>query len=228
MLDFYLMVGAILAPGKRTVSAVLRVMGMDHAPQLQTYHRVLNRARWSALRGGQILLLELVKVFVPKGPVRIGVDETIERRWGAKILARGIYRDPLGSSKSHVVKASGLRWVCLMLLVYVPWAKRVWALPFLTVLSPSQRDYESRGRTGQSLLGRAQQAIALVRRGWPDRELRIVADNSYSALEWLDAVRQVATVITRLRLDAALYEPVKPWQPGQKGRPPKKGNRLAT
>jgi len=79
--------------------------------------------------------MQLVEAFVPSGPIRMGIDETIERRWGAKISARGIYRDPVRSSKSHVVKASGLRWVCLMLLVPVPWAKRVWALPFLTVLS---------------------------------------------------------------------------------------------
>jgi hypothetical protein len=62
----------------------------------------------------------------------------------------------------------------------------------------------------------------------PDRELRIVADNSYSALEWLGTVSQWATVITRLRLDAALYEPAAPRKPGQRGRPRKKGKRLPT
>jgi hypothetical protein len=223
-----LMVGAIMAPGKRTVSAVLRIMGKGLVSEFQTYHRVLNRARWSALQGSRILLGQLVQAFVPQGPILMGVDETIERRWGGKIAARGIYRDAVRSSKSHVVKASGLRWVCLMLLVPVPWAKRVWALPFLTVLSPSERYYQLRGRAGQTLLKRAQQAIYLVRRWLPDRELRIVADTSYSALEWLDAVRQVATVITRLRLDAALYEPARPCQPGQRGRPRKKGKRLPT
>jgi DDE superfamily endonuclease len=223
-----LMVGAILAPGKRTVSAVLRIMGKDQAPEFQAYHRVLNRACWSALQGSRILLLQLVEAFVPSGPVLLGVDETIERRWGAKIAARGIYRDPVRSSKSHVVKARGLRWVCLMLLVPVPWAHRGWALPFLTVLSPSERSYQRCGRAGQTLLDRARQAICLVRRWMPDRELRIVADNSYSALEWLATVSQGATVITRLRLDAALYEPAAPRKPGQRGRPRKKGKRLPT
>ena len=223
-----LMAGAILAPGKRTISAVLRIMGKDQASEFQTYHRVLNRAKWSALRGSRLLLVQLVKVFVPRGPVLMGIDETIERRWGAKISARGIYRDPVRSSKSHVVKASGLRWVCLMVLAPVPWSKRVWTLPFLTVLSPSERYYERRGRAGQTLLDRARQAIRLAKRWLPERELRIVADNSYSALEWLATVRQWATVITRLRLDAALYEPAAPWKPGQMGRPRKKGKRLAT
>ena len=223
-----LMVGAILAPGKRTVSAGLHVMGKGHAPEFPTYHRVLNRARWSALQGSRILLMQLIEAFAPSGPVRMGVDETIERRWGPQISARGIYRDPVRSSKSHVVKASGLRWVCLMLLVPVPWAKRVWALPFLTVLAPSERYYQNRGRAGQTLLDRARQAIRLVKRWLPDREIRIVADNSYSALEWLATVSQWATVITRLRLDAAFYEPAELREPGQRGRPRKKGKRLPT
>jgi hypothetical protein len=143
-----LLVGSILAPGKRTVTSALRVMGRGQAIDFQTYHRVLNRARWSALQGSRILLLQLVQSFSPSGPLLIGVDETIERRWGSKISARGIYRDPVRSSKSHVVKASGLRWVCLLLLAPVPWANRVWALPFLTVLSPSERYYATRGRQG--------------------------------------------------------------------------------
>jgi hypothetical protein len=131
-----LMVRAILAPGKRTVSAVLRIMGKSHVAQFQTYHRVLNRATWSTLQGSRILLMQLIEAFVPSGPIRMGVDETIERRWGAQIAARGIYRDPVRSSKSHVVKASGLRWVCLMLLVRVPWAKLGVGVAVFNRLSP--------------------------------------------------------------------------------------------
>jgi hypothetical protein len=223
-----LIMGAILAPGKRMVTSVLRVMGKGDAPHYQTYHRVLNRAHWSALAGAQLLLKLLVQTFVPRGPVIIGVDETIERRWGHKITARGIYRDPVRSSHAHVVKASGLRWVSLMLLTAVPWAQRIWALPFLTVLAPSERYYQRRSRGAQTLLKRAEQAIKMVRRWLPDREVRVVADHTYAALEWLDAVRQIACVITRLRLDAALYTPVPARLPKQNGRPRKKGKRLPT
>lgn len=223
-----LMVGAILAPGKRTVTSVLRVMGQSHIRQFQNYHRVLNRAQWSALQGSRILLGQLVQAFAPHGPLVIGVDETIERRWGARIAARGIYRDPVRSSQSHVVKASGLRWVSLMVLAPVPWAQRVWALPFCTVLAPSARYYQQRGRAAHTFLHRAAQAIRVVRRWMPERELQIVADGSYAALDWLDAIRQVASVITRLRLDAALYEPAAPRLPGDMGRPRKKGRRLPT
>jgi hypothetical protein len=223
-----LMVGAILAPGRRTVTAVLRVMGNGDDRHFQNYHRVLNRARWSALRGGRILLRLLLRAFVPTGPVVIGIDETIERRRGAQIAARGIYRDPVRSSHTHFVKASGMRWVSLMLLAPIPWAARVWALPFLTVLSPSERYYQQGGRPPQTLLDRARQAVWLVRRWLPERELVVVGDHTYAALEWLDAVQHAVCVITRLRLDAALYEPAPPRTPKQNGRPRKKGMRLPT
>jgi DDE superfamily endonuclease len=133
-----LVVGAILAPGKRTVTSVLRVMGGSPDLSFQNYHRVMHRAQWSTLHGGHIVLRLLLRAFVPTGPVVIGVDETIERRRGEKIAAKGIYRDPVRSSHTHVVKASGLRWVCLMLLAPIPWTRRIWALPCLTVLSPQE------------------------------------------------------------------------------------------
>lgn len=223
-----LVVGAILAPGQRTVTSVLRVMGKSGDRRFQNYHRVLSRARWPALRGGGILLRWLLRAFVATGPVVIGIDETIERRRGAQIAAKGIYRDPVRSSHAHFVKASGVRWVCLMLLAPIPWTARVWALPFLTVLSPSERDSQQRRRYPRTVLDRARQAVALVRRWLPNRELVVVGDHTYAALEWLDAVRHAVCVITRLRLDAALYEPAPPRKPKQNGRPRKKGKRLPT
>ncbi len=141
-----LLAGAILTPGKRTVSAALRVMGLGQTEHFQRYHRVLNRASWSGRAASRVLLSLLVSTFVPDGPLVIGVDETLERRWGKKIAAKGIYRDPVRSTHERFVKASGLRWVCLMLLVPVPWARRVWALPFLSVLAPSKRYAAQRGK----------------------------------------------------------------------------------
>jgi hypothetical protein len=223
-----LLVGAILAPGRRTVTAVLRVMGKSADAHFQNYHRLLNRACWSSLAAGRILLKLLLDAFVPEGPVVMGIDETVERRRGEKISAKGIYRDPVRSSHTHFVKASGLRWVCLMVLAPIPWIDRIWALPFLTVLAPSERYYTARGRRPQSLLDRGRQAVWLVRRWLPTRELVIVGDHTYAALEWLDAVREAVCVITRLRLDAALYQPAPPRKPRQNGRPRKKGARLPT
>lgn len=223
--------GAILAPGRRTVAAVLRVMGLEREPRFERYHRVLNRATWSSLAASRVLLGLLVAALVPSGPLLLGIDETLERRWGAKIAARGIYRDPVRSSKGHFVKASGLRWVCLMLLVPITWAERVWALPFLTALAPSERYARRRGQRYKTLTDWARQLLLVVRRWWPDRVLVAVADSTYAALEFLAACRgwpNPVTVVTRLRLDAALYAPAPPRAPGQLGRPRLKGDRLPT
>ncbi len=80
------------------------------------------------------------------GLLVFGIDETLERRWGRRISARGIYRDAVRSSDSHLVKASGLRWVSLMWLAFIPWAQRVWAFPALTALAPSERYYQRQSR----------------------------------------------------------------------------------
>jgi hypothetical protein len=159
-----LLIGAILAPGKRTVTAVLRVMGLSNEQQFQNYHRVLNRAVWSPLALSRVLLRLLLEAFVPAdAPVVLGLDDHIERRRGAKISAKGIYRDPVRSSKSFFVKTSGLRWLCLMLLAPIPWAERVWALPFLTVLAPSERYHQQRGQRHKLLTDWARQMIVQVR-----------------------------------------------------------------
>jgi hypothetical protein len=226
-----LVVGTLLAPGKRTVTAALRVLGLAHTRRFERYHRVLNRARWSSLAVSRVLLSLLVAAFVPTGPLLVGIDETIERRRGKRIAAKGIYRDPVRSSHAHFVKASGLRWICLMLLVPLPWAGRVWALPFLTALAPSERYDQERGRRHKTLVDWARQMLLLLRRWWPARAIIAVADSSYAALELLAACQgwpQPVTVITRLRLDAALYEPAPPRRPRQRGRPRLKGQRLAT
>ncbi len=223
-----LLVGAILAVGARTVTSALRVMGLAHTAQFPKYHRILNRVKWSTLAGSRCLLIALIDAFVPAGPVLMALDDTIERRRGAKISAKGIYRDPVRSSHGHFVKASGLRWLCLMLLAPIPWAGRCWALPFCSVLSPSKRYYEQRGREPKKLTDRARQLLRMVKRWLPHRSLVVVADSSFAALGLLAAVRQHMTVITRLRLDAALYDPAPLRVAGTVGRPCRKGKRQPT
>jgi len=210
-----LLVGAMLAPGKRTVTSALRMMGLSRERHFQTYHRVLNRAVWSSLSASRILLSLLVDAFVPEGALVFAIDDTIERRRGAEIKSKGIYRDPVRSSHSHFVKASGLRWLSLMLTVEVAWAERVWVLPVLTVLCPSERYYEERGGRHKKLTTWARQMLRQVKRWLPEREVVVVADSSFAALELLSAVGRQVTLITRLRLDAALYEPAPERQPRQ-------------
>jgi hypothetical protein len=224
-----LLMGAILAPGRRTVSSALRAMGLDQHKRFHRYHRVLSRASWSSRDVSRILLGSLVEAFVEEGPLILGIDETLERRWGKKIAAKGVYRDPVRSTHETFVKSSGLRWVCVMLLVPIPWASRVWALPFLSVLAPSERYAAKRGRRHKKITEWAWQLLLQVRRWYPQRDIVAVADRTYASLKLLESCRKLRkpiTFVTRLRLDAALYEPAPVRHPGQRGRPRLKGERL--
>ena len=225
-----LLVGSLLTPGRRTVCAALRVMGLEQTPHFQNYHRVLSRAQWCPRTAAKILLSLLVAAFVPEGPIVIGGDETLERRQGQRIAKKGIYKDSARSSKSFFVKSSGLRWIVFMLLVPVPWAGRTWALPFFAVLAPSERYHQERKKRHKTIADWATQMLKQVRRWLPERQIVFVADGAYSVLALLEVCRrQHITAITRLRLDAGLYEPA-PRRPakgnGRSGRPRVKGNRL--
>src|SRR4051795_4812300 len=224
-----LLAGGILAPGKRTVSSALRAMGLDQHKPFHRYHRVLSRANWSSREASRLLLKSLVEAFVAEGPLVVGVDETLERRRGKKIMEKGIYRDPVRSCHSHFVKTSALRWVSVALLAPIPWASRVWALPFLCALAPSERYCTEQGERHKKITEWAAQLLLLVRRWYPEREIVAVADGGYASLKLLDRCRGLAkpiSFVTRLRLDAALYEPAPPRKPGQIGRPRLKGERL--
>ena len=223
-----LLTGVILAPGRRTVTAALYALGLQEEGDWARYHHVLSRASWSSLEVSRVLLGQLVQHLAPTGPLHLAIDETLERRWGPKIEALGVYRDPVRSSHGHFVKAKGLRWVSLMLLADVSWARRVWALPFLTVLAPSRRYHETRGRRHKTITDWARQMLCLLRRWLPDRDLVVVADRTYATLKLLAACQAMTppiTFLTRLRLDAVLHDPPPPRQPGQKGRPRIVGDR---
>jgi hypothetical protein len=221
-----LVAGMVLTPGKRTVSAALRIMGLSGACDFALYHHVLSQARWDSRAIARKLLAMILDAFLPEGPVVIGVDDTIERRWGAKIAARGIYRDPVRSSHGHFVKASGLRWLSFMVMAPLAWTRRRWALPFLTILAPSQRYDAAHGRRHKKLTDFARQGILQVKRWLPNRRIIVVADSSFAALELIAAVCRHVCFVTRLRLDANLFETVPERRPGQRGRPPKKGRQL--
>jgi hypothetical protein len=205
-------------------------MGLSQEERFHRYHRVLSRARWSSREVSRALLGLLVEMFVAEGdPLVVGIDETLERRYGRKISAKGVYRDPVRSTHKNFVKASGLRWVCAMLLVEIPWAARVWALPFLSALAPSERYAAKQGKRHKKITEWAWQLLLQIRRWYPEREIVVVADGAYASLKLLNRCRSLSrpvAFITRLRLDAALYKPAPPRRPGQIGRPRKKGERL--
>jgi hypothetical protein len=225
-----LLMGAFLAPGKRTVSAALTVMGLKDDPQYQNYHRVLNQAKWCGLTASKILLGLLVAAFVvAHAPIILGVDETLERRKGETIKQKGVFRDAVRSSKKYLVHSFGLRWVSMMLIVPVPWSSRPWGLPFLTLNAPSEATNKANGQRHKTSIDWIRQMVCLVRRWLRGRVLVLVTDGGLTAVKLgltCGALRQPVTWVSRLRLDACLYDWPGEQPQGKRGPKPKKGERL--
>jgi hypothetical protein len=222
-----LVIGAILAPGKRTVTAVLRVMGMSDEKQFQNYHRVLNRAVWSPLQASQILLGLLVGAFASTGvPIMVVADETLERRTGDKIEDKGVFRDAVRSSKKHLVTSFGLRWVSMAVLVPVPWSNRVWALPFLTALAPSEKTNQANGKRHKTRIRWVMQMIGQVCRWLPGQALRLVVDGGLVSVElgWR-CLQHGVTLVGTLNITARLFDWPGQQPPGKRGKKPGKGMR---
>jgi hypothetical protein len=201
-------------------------MGLGQEPRFERYHRVLSRACWSGLQAAKILL-GLVIQLLPKHWVPLMVvDDTVERRRGKRIQAKGCYRDAVRSTQKHVVKCFGLKWVCLMLLVRLPWSSRLWALPFLTVLAPSELANRAAKKRHKTTVDWTCQMVKAVSR-WLRRPWVLLGDGSFACLRlgWTCVQHQVV-LISRLRLDAQLYDfPAIPVRP-RRGPKPRKGARL--
>src|SRR5574341_65935 len=217
-----LLVGAILAPRHRTVTAILRVCGLSGERQFQNYHRVLNRARFASLRASRVLLGLLVTAFVGVGAsVMVAADDTLERRRGQHIAATGHVSDPVLSSEKHSVASAGLRWVSMMLLVRLPWSSRMWALPFLTVLAPHEKTNTALGKRHKTVIEWVMQMIAQVRRWLPQRQLVLITDGGLIAVKLgLRCARfaNPVTFVSRLHLNIRLFDPPRPRQPRQRGQ----------
>jgi hypothetical protein len=222
-----LFLGAVLCRGARRVTSILRVMGLANEKNYSKYHRILSHARWDGLVLSKILLGLLIALLPQSWPILIAVDETLERRKGKKIKAKGIYRDAVRSSQSTVVTCFGLKWECMMLIVPMPWCKRPWALPFLTVLSPSKKANEKAGRRHKTSIDWTQQMVKLVSRWLKRRAWILLGDGAYACMDLAKTcIKQGVTLISRLRLDAQLFEFPDVVPAGKRGRKPIKGKRI--
>jgi hypothetical protein len=222
-----LIYGTILAPGRRTVTAALSVLGLNERGDFSKYHRVLNRASWSPIGMSRRLLALLIRTFVlGDAPLVFLIDETLERRQGPKIAYRGWFRDAVRSVGNRVAVSLGIRWCCVSLLVAVPWSEREWALPFLTVPVLSEKTCQKLGKPHISGGEWAIWIVERLRRWQPDREIVLVGDGGYASIELVRACRRrKITLVTRLRWDATLYESPLPQPKGKRGPKPKKGPR---
>jgi DDE superfamily endonuclease len=224
-----LLMGAILCQGARRVSSILRVMGLSKEKRFEKYHRVLSRAKWNSMTGAKILLGLLVQLLPASFPILIVVDDTIERRSGKKIKAKGCYRDACRSTEKLVVKCFGLKWVCLMLIVPLPWCKRrPSALPFMTILAPSKKANKAAGKAHKTSIDWTIVAICVIAR-WLRRAFILIGDGGFACIRLGHAcTKNKVTLVSRLRLDVALYEVAPTPAKGQLGRRREKGERVSS
>ena len=224
-----LLYGTILAPGRRTVTAALRAMGLADDKHFTNYHRLLNRDRWSPWVLSKLLLALIITLCVLPGvPLLLAMDDTLERRRGSKIKYKGWFRDAILSTAHHVTKSLGIRWICLSVLVPVPWSQRLWALPFMLVPALSPKTSAKLKKKHRTLVGWAIVMIKKVRCWQPEREIVLVGDGSYAAVplvQYCQRRQYPVKLVSRLRLDARLFDLPGPRPKGKRGPDPKKGVR---
>jgi len=227
-----LLYGTILAPGRRTVTAALRAMGLGDEKHFTNYHRVLNRAKFAPWVLSKLLLDLIITLCLPTGlPLWLVVDETLERRWGRKIKHKGWFRDPIRSTANHVNKALGIRWIVMAILIAVPWSDRWWALPFMAIPTLSPKTNAKLNKRHRTLVEWADVMICKVRRWQPDREIILVGDGTYAAVPLVQRCQRLkrpVKLVSRLRLDARLFDPPGPQPKSKRGPKPKKGQRQPT
>jgi DDE superfamily endonuclease len=219
--------GAILTPGRRTIAASLRAVGLRDERHFTSYHRVLNRAVWSPLRLSRLLLeLIVTRLLPPHVPLILLVDSTLVRRTGRRIAWKGRFHDAVRSQTGHVATSEGIHWLCLAVLVPVPWSRRPWALPFLSVPTLAPATSAKLGRRHRTTPEYADVLLRLVRRWQPEREIMVVGDSAFAVVELGHTCRvRTMRLISRLVLNAQLYDPVPPRPASTPGVKPNKGPR---
>jgi hypothetical protein len=200
---------------------------MHQESSFSKFHRILNRTEWSLLQAAEILFSMLVQLALSYGMLVIVVDETLERRKGKKINAKGVYRDAVRSTKSYVVKAFGLKWLVMTVLVRLPFANRTFALPFFSVLEPSEKASKARNRRHRTCIDWTCIMIRQIRRWNRNLSFTLVGDGGFACgrLAWF-CLKHSVTLVSRLKINAALYGFPPVTQGPKRGRPRLKGVRL--
>lgn len=220
---FLLFIGSTLCLGGKTVCGCLRALGMQGEKAFANYHHLLNRAKIDMLKGVKVLI-EMLLPLVGTSIILV-VDEHLERRRGKKIKAKATYRDPVASSKSRVIRCTGLKWTVLSMLVQFPWSKRHFALPIFCVLRKPEdhpKNLKRKVRSGTDLIC---QMLMVIRRWFPKLDITLLGDGDYARVKLCNTCRRLSiSLISRMRADARLHDFVAEGK--RKGRRPKVGKRL--
>jgi DDE superfamily endonuclease len=222
-----LALAAILTLGGRTITNLLRVLGMLAPGHPSSYHRVFSRDRWSLSPLARGYAAAVLARFVPSGTVLLAGDDTVTEHPGPHVYGKGRHRDPVRSTHTYTAFRWGHKWVVLTVLVSLPWASRRWALPLLVALYRPKGENLKRGqrhKTPAQLLG---QMIRVLKRWFPDRNFVVTADGNYASHELAELAARTPrkwTLVSLFYSDANLVEPPPPYS--GRGRPRVRGKDL--
>ena len=223
-----MVVGQVGQTGRRTVCGMLvgaRLSGVwDHCRA----HRFFSRARWQPDQLGLALAALIVeRILDPQQPVTVAVDDTLLQRWGRKVYGCFYHHDATANSEKAAV-AWGNNWVVVGICVTLPFLERTVCLPVLFRLwQPRRSEYAKIDKPDPERPGKpamAREMIDLLAARLPGRRINVVGDAAYATEAWRGLPGQV-TVTSRLRVNAAIYQPA-PERTGKRGRPRKWGRRL--
>lgn len=226
--------GHILTNGRRTITDIIKRLGLRNIKNYSKYHDFFRKAKWSSLKGAQILFLKLVSL-VP-GDITVCIDSTVERRKGPKIKSLGIQRDAVRSTKAKKVLVPGLNWLVCAIQIKLPWCNQAWALPFLSVLMPPEKPLSSSKNKRDLSKSKKHKTmtewtcqVAVVLRRWlgPSKKITVVADSAFATYALANTCIGLGIVlISRIRLDARTFD--FPIQKAGRGRKRLVGMRLPT
>lgn len=211
-----LMTGWILCTARRTITGILPFADPCFQRAHDAYHRFFPDCRWDINKLWQILTLTLVKLFCPAGIITVALDDTLFHHTGRKINGAGYWRDAVRSTKKSIVYAWGLNLVVLTLQIQPPWGGEPLGLPI---------NMRLHRKNGPTLIELAEQMIKEVCQWLPERLFRVVADGFYATL----AGKQMpeTKLVSRIQCNAKIFDLPPKRRKKTRGRPRKKGKRLA-
>ncbi|HEY0933962.1 MAG TPA: transposase [Trebonia sp.] len=227
-----LLVGAVLARGRHTVTACLRAAGpLAAGDDASGYHRLFSAARWSLWPLAHVLAAAVLEPVPAGAQVVVTVDDTTAMHKGRRVYGKGRHHDACRSTHSHTVWVWGHRWVVLAVNVKLPFAARPWALPVLAAPYRPERLNRSEGRRHKTAPELARRLVAALLHWFPQRRFVLLGDGGYAGHALARFChrhrRRRLTLASRLHPRANLYDPPPARRPGTKGRPRVKGRRRA-
>jgi hypothetical protein len=223
-----LFLGAILSLRRRTVSAMLNVVGPLARGHWSDFHRVLCRASWSLWPLGKVLAALVLELIPPEQPVVIPVDDTTPQHKGKRVYGKGRHHDAIRSTHSHTVWVYGHKWVVLAINVKFRFASRPWALPVLVALYRPKELNRAEGHRHKTPIHLARQLVATLMHWFPRRKFILVGDGGYASHElarFCHRHRRHLTLVSRFYPQANLYDPPSPKRSPRGGRPRLKGRK---